>query len=194
MRTTLLELDGFANIALGTPLRHLVERPRRDLKPYVRPGMTALDVGCGDGHSTMAMARLAGTHGRIVAVDSQVDAIEALERRMVHSGLSGRIEPRLCSEPDLGLDDLASRVDFAISRYVIQHAADPAHLVMNVNRTLRPGAIFLVVEPGHHASVGECRATETATRQAGFTQTTYPRLWRDWGVIFTKDTPRSGDA
>ena len=113
---------------------------------------------------------------------------------MAHSGLSERIEPRLCTDQDLGLDDLAGRVDFAFARYVIHHAANPARLMVSVNQALKSGAIFLVVEPKHHASAVECQATETAARQAGFTKASHPKFWRDWAVTFTKDSPLSGDA
>jgi len=36
------------------PLRGLIHDPRRLFGPYLRPGMRALDLGCGRGFATLA--------------------------------------------------------------------------------------------------------------------------------------------
>ena len=41
-------------------LRRLIHDPARIVAPYIRPGMTALDVGCGMGLFSIAMAGLVG--------------------------------------------------------------------------------------------------------------------------------------
>jgi 2-polyprenyl-3-methyl-5-hydroxy-6-metoxy-1,4-benzoquinol methylase len=45
-------------------LRRLLHDPERLLGPYVTPGMTVLDVGCGMGWFSIPMAKLVGTQGR----------------------------------------------------------------------------------------------------------------------------------
>jgi cyclopropane fatty-acyl-phospholipid synthase-like methyltransferase len=37
------------------------------LGPYVKPGMTVLDVGCGMGFFSIGMARMVGDEGRVIA-------------------------------------------------------------------------------------------------------------------------------
>ena len=44
-------------------LRRLLYKPEMVLKPYVNPGMTLLDLGCGMGFFSIAMASLAGDTG-----------------------------------------------------------------------------------------------------------------------------------
>lgn len=51
-------LSRWIDLLLMRPLRHIVERPTRVLKHFVKPGMTALEVGCGEGLYSIAMARL----------------------------------------------------------------------------------------------------------------------------------------
>ncbi len=171
---------------LAKPLRRLVETPRRMLKGWVRPGMTVLDVGCGTGDHSLAMARLVGLSGRVVSVDLKGEAIEVLKRRAARAGLSERIQARVCSEHDLEIGDLAGQVDFALAVYVVHHAEDARSLMRNVHGALKPKGTLLVVEPGHHASPAECEATESAAEEAGFSIVGHPKLWRDWAVRFVK--------
>ena len=42
------------------PLRRLVHDPRKIVGPYLREGMTALDVGCGIGYFAIGMAKIVG--------------------------------------------------------------------------------------------------------------------------------------
>ena len=171
---------------LAKPLRRLVETPKRMLKGWVRPGMTVLDVGCGAGDHSLAMAKLVGANGRVVSVDLKAETIATLKRRAARAGLSERIQARVCGERNLEVGDLASQVDFALTVYVVHHAADAAGLMRDVHRALKTGGTLLVVEPRHHASSAECEATESAAQQAGFTIVDYPKLWRDWAVRFVK--------
>ncbi len=179
-------LTRWLDLILAKPIRHLLESPRRLLGKFVERGMLVLDVGCGAGLHSLALARLVGPQGRVIAVDRQADPIGTLRQRAAQAGLSGRIETRGCSEQDLGLADLAGQVDFALAVYVIHHAADPDRLLSDVQAALKPGGHFLIVEPRHHASTAEQQAIATAARRAGFDIVDYPRLLRDWAVRLGK--------
>ena len=179
-------LTRWIDAVLRKPLRSLVETPTRMLKGHIGPDMTVLDVGCGTGDHTLGMARLVGRNGRVVAVDMEKESITTLKKRAARAKLSGRIEARLCTEQELGIDDLAGQIDFALAVYVVHHAADPAGLMRNIHDALKPGGILMVVEPRHHASPAECQATESAAQAAGFTIVDHPKLWRDWAVTFER--------
>ncbi len=179
-------LTWWIDSVLRKPLRHLVETPKRMLKGYVKPGMTVLDVGCGAGDHSLGIAKLVGSNGRVVSVDTQAETIATLKERAARAGLSGRIQARVCEERDLQVNDLAGQVDFALAVYVVHHAADAAGLMRDVHGALKVGGILLVVEPRHHATSAECEATESAAQEAGFTIVDHPKLWRDWAVSFVK--------
>ncbi len=67
---------------LATPLRRLLQDPRRILDGLVAAGDTAIDFGCGPGFFTLPMAELVGPGGRVVAVDLQAgDARQAATAR-----------------------------------------------------------------------------------------------------------------
>ena len=60
----------------------LTEQVHRELGRKLRAGDTALDATAGNGHDTVAMARVVGPQGRIIAIDLQAAAIEATRRRL----------------------------------------------------------------------------------------------------------------
>ena len=180
-------LTRWIDCILAKPIRYLFETPARLLRDYVKDGMTVLDVGCGSGYYSLGIAKSVGPKGRVIAVDTETDAVTSLKKRAEKAGLSERVETRVCSEQDLGILDLNSQVDFALAVYVVHHARDTSSLMRDVHSALRPGARFLIVEPRHHASAAERESTEAAARAAGFALVDHPRLRRDWAVSFLKE-------
>ncbi len=180
------DLTSWLDRFLSQPIRYLLETPPRLLKGYVARGMTVMDVGSGKGYYSLGMARLVGDNGRVVSVDTRADAIATLREKAERAGVANRIDTRLCHERDLDVGDLSGQIDFALAVYVVHHATDVVSLLKNVHAALKPGGKFLIIEPRHHASSAERRATETVAHEAGFRQVDYPRLTCDWAVEFIK--------
>jgi ubiquinone/menaquinone biosynthesis C-methylase UbiE len=153
---------------LTSPLRTLGESPRKILSPLLEPGMTAVDVGCAMGYFSLAMARMVGSEGRVVCVDLQPRMLSTLERRARRRGLDGIIETRRCGADDLGLDDLAGRVDVVLAAHVIHEVPEPRSLLTTCRTILRPGGRLLVIEPRGHVSEEEFATTAGLARELGF--------------------------
>ena len=64
-------------------LRRIIYNPARMFGPYVRPGMTVMDVGCGAGFNCLGLARLVGDGGQIIAADLQPELLSVLQGRSV---------------------------------------------------------------------------------------------------------------
>ena len=45
------------------------------LKPYMKSGITALDVGCGMGYFSIHMAKYIGEEGKVISVDIQKEML-----------------------------------------------------------------------------------------------------------------------
>jgi len=76
---------------LDNPIRRLVHNPEKILGRLIEEGDTVLDLGCGSGTFTIAMAKMAGVDGRVIAVDLQDRMLQLLRKKAAKEGLSSRI-------------------------------------------------------------------------------------------------------
>ncbi|MDD3180254.1 MAG: class I SAM-dependent methyltransferase [Opitutaceae bacterium] len=153
---------------LVTPLRRLLENPAKILTPWVQPRMTVLEPGPGMGFFTLELARLVGPGGRVVAVDLQERMLATLRRRAQKFGLADRIETRRCSRDDLGIGDLAGRVDFVLLFHMLHEVAAPDRFLRTVHTVLKPGCAVLLAEPPVHVSPSAFQASVQEATKLGF--------------------------
>jgi len=175
------------HIIVVGPLRSLIQNPKIILRDNIGPGMTVLDIGCGEGFFSLGMARMVGHDGKAVCVDLKTETIENLKARAKKAGLSGRIDARVCDDHGLKIDDLTGQIDFALAFYVVHHAADIVRLMAQVHRALKSDGRFLVVEPRHHATADYCGTVKSRAQEAGFSITSYPKLMRNWAILLIKN-------
>jgi ubiquinone/menaquinone biosynthesis C-methylase UbiE len=115
------------------------ELRRRFLLSEVRPGDRALDLGCGDGRFTAALAE-AGTS----AVGADV-AEAALARARSRSPEFDFV--LIPIDGPLPFEDNA--FELVWSSEVIEHVADTARWLSEVSRVLAPGGRLLLTTPAH---------------------------------------------
>lgn len=109
-------------------LKH-VERERKQVK--------VLDIGAGDG-ALLEVFESSGVPGsNLCGVDLEPWAVERLHARGFN-GTLGRVE-------ELKLP--TESFDVVTMIQVIEHVADPQKVMRSVNRTLRPGGVFLLETP-----------------------------------------------
>jgi ubiquinone/menaquinone biosynthesis C-methylase UbiE len=82
----------WAGYFINNRLRHMLRNPEAILDRYVRPGMTVMDLGCGMGLFSIAMARKVGGQGCVIAVDIQPRMLDVLQRHAEKSGMATRIQ------------------------------------------------------------------------------------------------------
>ena len=102
-------------------LRRWIHDPARILTPYVKPGMTALDFGCGMGMFAIAMAKLVGNEGRVIAVDLQPRMLDVVQNRARKADVGDRIRVHRCEANSIGL---AEPVDFVLAFYSAHEVPD----------------------------------------------------------------------
>jgi ubiquinone/menaquinone biosynthesis C-methylase UbiE len=139
----------WAGYLIDNPLRRLLHDPERIVGPYVRPGMTVLDLGCGMGMFSIAMARIVGPQGLVIAADLQQRMLNALVRRAKRAGLVDRIRTHRCEADRIGLDGPGT-IDFALAFAMVHEVPGTAGFLAQVSELLDPGARFLVAEPRRH--------------------------------------------
>lgn len=168
---------------LDNTIRRWVHNPCRLLGPYVREGMTVLDFGCGPGVFTLAMARLVGPTGRVIACDLQEGMLEKLRRKLHGTPLEGRV--RLHKSDGRGLG-LAEKVEFILAFYVVHEVPDQKRLFADLASVAAPRATVLVVEPPIHVSMRAFGETVAQARACGFSPEQGPRVFFGRTVILRR--------
>lgn len=105
------------------------------------PGRRILDVGCGLGDDAAALAGLVATGGTVVGVDGSQAMVEEARRR--HGGVEG-LSFEVADAANLPFD--AASFDACRIDRVLQHIADPAPVVREMTRVLRPGGVLVAYD------------------------------------------------
>src|SRR5688572_18492808 len=129
------------------PLRRQIHDPEVILRGLVSPGDDVLDLGCGLGYFTLALANLVGPTGRVVAVDVQPQMLTRARRRAERHGLDDRITFHQCAPTELGLQ---GDFDFALAFWMLHEVRDRLRFLTEVHSVLRPNGCLLIAEPKGH--------------------------------------------
>ncbi|GAA2595024.1 hypothetical protein GCM10010399_26980 [Dactylosporangium fulvum] len=105
-------------------------------------GHAVVDVGCGPGTDLARLADAVGSEGSVVGIDHDPKMLAEAGHRLADRP---NVELRVGDAHDLPLADAS--VDRAKVDRVLQHAADPAKVIAEVRRVLRPGGVFGMAEP-----------------------------------------------
>jgi 2-polyprenyl-3-methyl-5-hydroxy-6-metoxy-1,4-benzoquinol methylase len=171
---------------LASGLRKLLQDPTKILSPYVRPGMTVLDVGCAMGFFSLPMAEMVGPRGKVVCIDVQPKMLDVLKKRAAKAGLADRIETRVCPEDSLGLDEWEGRFDFAVAFAVLHEVPDQAKLFGQISHSLKPEARLLLAEPQGHVTIQDFRQTVLTAQENSLAVTDKPLIRKCHVALLTK--------
>lgn len=171
---------------LASPIRRLIQNPKKILGPYLNEGMTVLDLGCALGFFSLEAARMVGPKGRVICVDLQQSMIRGLSRRAAKAGLLERIDARVCSDRDLGVTDLKGTVDLVLAFAVVHEVPDSEGFMRQVGEVLASGGTLYLAEPAGRVSPGDFDQTVLAAQNAGLEIVDRPRVRRSLSCVLKK--------
>lgn len=171
---------------LINPLRRWSQNPVEILSPFVREGMMVLEPGPGMGFFTLALARLVGPSGRVVAVDVQPKMIARLKRRAAKAGLLDRIDARIVRSDTMALQDFGGKIDFTLAFAMLHEFPDASHFFTELAVALKGQGQVLLAEPRGHVSEHAFQQEIQAAQAAGFTIGLHPQIRRSHAVLLTK--------
>ncbi len=168
---------------IDNPVRRLLHDPCKILGPYVKPGMMAMDIGCGMGFFSIAMAKMVGKEGQVIAVDLQPQMLDVLRKRARKAGVAERIQTHWCGPNALGID---VQVDFVLAFAVVHEVPDTRRLLGEVHADLRLGGGFFVAEPRLHVPAGQFQGVVQLAEELGLRLTEEPRVRLCRAAVFVR--------
>ena len=138
--------------SLDTWFRRWGQNPRKILKPYIKTGMTTIDMGCGPGFFTLELANMVGNSGKVFAVDLQQGMLDKVQNKIIGTKMEHRITLHKCEADKIGITE---DVDFVLAFYVLHELPEQKDFFKEISGIMKPNAQMLVVEPSFHVSKSE---------------------------------------
>jgi SAM-dependent methyltransferase len=111
--------------------------------PFLKPGMTLLDAGCGPGSITHGLAMHAAP-GEVVGIDLDSTRIETASRDTREAGIEN-ISYQVADVTNLPFED--GHFDAVFANGLIEHLPDPGVGIQELLRVLKPGGVIGVRSP-----------------------------------------------
>ena len=152
-----------------------------------------LDLGCGTGVATRAVAKRYGFSGQVLGVDLSPMLVAAAGRIAAEEGCADRVEFRSGDSRKLDLEDGA--FDAVIAHTLLSHVDDPRSVLQEMKRLVRPGGMIAVFD-GDYASMtfgnadserGQAldRAVISGVVTSPYVMRLMPRMLKDVGLELT---------
>jgi ubiquinone/menaquinone biosynthesis C-methylase UbiE len=121
----------------------LAEHKRTSIEAMgLRPGDAGLDVGCGTGDEVRLIAKRVGAAGRAVGVDASVELLAAARERTPAGVPVEFVAADAHALPFADGEFAAARVE-----RTLQHVVDPAGVIAEMARVVRPAGRVVAAEP-----------------------------------------------
>jgi ubiquinone/menaquinone biosynthesis C-methylase UbiE len=159
--------------SLDNPIRRLIHRPKKILSEYIESGQTVLDLGCGPGTFTIAMAKMVGETGKVIAVDVQDEMLQMVKKKASREGLESRIITHKSEHDRIGISE---KVDFALAFYMVHEVPDAEAFLKEIAAILKPIGKLMIVEPKLHVSASSFKKTLEAASLAGLKPISEPKI------------------
>jgi ubiquinone/menaquinone biosynthesis C-methylase UbiE len=170
--------------------QHLLEEKRLTyVAMHIQPSQRVLDVGCGPGIDTVALAALVGESGSVDGVDADPTMVAAADHRASVAGLDERVRHHVADALTLPFD--AQTFDAVRSERLFQHLSDPCAALAEMLRVTRPGGWIVALDTDYASSTIDSDHTDLERRLAlaaaqsvrsGYAARKLYRLFTDQGL------------
>jgi ubiquinone/menaquinone biosynthesis C-methylase UbiE len=169
---------------LDNTIRKWIQDPKKILGPFIKSGMTVLDLGCGPGFFTVAIAEMVGRSGKVIAADVQDGMLKKVQDKIKGTDIENRIYVHKCSKDGIGF---SGSVDLVLAFYVIHEISNMQSILMEINKLLKDRGHLLIIEPKYiHVSKKDFEQTVRSASELGFEHVGNLHILLSQGVALRK--------
>ncbi len=168
---------------LDNRFRRWLQNPWKILSPYIKEGMTVLDLGCGPGFFTIDIAQMVGRTGRVIASDLQEGMLEKTKSKIRGTEFEERITLHQCQKDRIGV---SAKVDFILAFYRVHEIPDQETFFNEIETIVKQNGQVLVVEPTFHVSKNAFEETIRTAKKSGPTPVERPKVFFSKAMILKK--------
>jgi len=169
--------------ALDSELRKFVQNPQKILRPFIKEGMTVLDVGCGPGFFSVEIAKMLNGTGKVIAADVQKGMLDIIRGKIRGTTLEQRIELHQSDYERIGV---VENVDFVLAFYMIHEVRNQKRFIEELASILKPNGLMLIIEPKFHVSKKAFGTMVDMIKEIGFAVVDNPKVFISRAIALTK--------
>ena len=169
---------------LDNSVRKLLHNPQKILKPYIKEGMTVLDVGCGPGFFSVEMAKMSNGIEKVIAADVQEGMLNKIRKKIKGTTLEQRIELHKSDYENIGV---VEKVDFVLAFWMIHEVRNQKKFFEELMSILKPEGLIFIIEPKFHVPKKAFNEMVNMLKEIGLTIIETPKVFLSRTVILTKN-------
>ena len=170
-------------VGLDNALRKLVHNPQKILKPFIKEGMTVLDIGCGPGFFSLEAAKMLYGTGKVIAADVQAEMLEIIRKKIKGTALQQTVE---LHQSDFERIGVVEKVDFVLACWMVHEVRNQARFFDELAAILKPNGRILIIEPKIHVSKKAFNAMVDNIKERGFTIVESPKVFFSRAIVLSK--------
>ena len=167
---------------LDNSFRKLVQNPQKILKPYIKEGMTILDVGCGPGFFSIEIAKMLNGIGKVIAADIQEGMLDKIRKKIKGTALEQIVELHKSDYESIGV---VEKVDFVLAFWMVHEVRNQKMFFEELTSILKPNGLIFITEPKLHVFKKTFEAMVDMLKESGFTIVESPKIFFSRTVILT---------
>jgi len=170
-------------VGLDNSIRKWMHNPQKILKPYIKAGMTVLDVGCGPGFFSVEIAKMLHGAGKVIAADVQEAMLDKVRKKIRGTALMQTIELHKSDFESIGI---VEKVDFVLAFWMLHEVRNQKIFLNELTSITKPNGLIFIIEPKGHVSKKQFDTEVDLIKEKGFTIVESPKVFFSRTVVLTK--------